>query len=260
MTPRPLVAFAWAVPVLLALSALAPERAGGAFAQSSSSAGSGGGPAAAAGGGSTVTGPAGVAVTPPPPRSVAAIAFAGHMGRRAALMIDGQPVTVALGETVSGVKLLEVSSAAAKVERDGAVLILYLGAVPAGPAAAPPSRDLIMRADADGHFLTFGAINGLPVRFMVDTGATSITMSQAEADRLGLDWRGGQRTQAATANGSVPANIVSLATVKVGELAAANLSAVVVPAQLPNVLLGNNFLGRFNLRRDNDVMRLEPKP
>lgn len=188
------------------------------------------------------------------------VVFAGHMGRRAALMIDGQAYTVAVGETVAGIKLLEVSSTTARVERDGQVVLLNLGAVPAGPTAAPPSRDLVIRGDPDGHFLTFGAINGLPVRFMVDTGATSITMSQAEADRLGLDWRSGQRTQAATANGSVPANLVLLAAVKVGELAAANLMAVVVPAQLPNVLLGNNFLGRFNLRRENDVMRLEPKP
>lgn len=188
------------------------------------------------------------------------VVFAGHMGRRAALMIDGQPYTVAVGETVAGIKLLEVSSTTARVEREGQVVVLNLGAVPAGPASPPPSRDLVIRGDPDGHFFTFGAINGLPVRFMIDTGATSITMSQSEADRLGLDWRSGQRTQAATANGSVPANLVLLAAVKVGELAAANLMAVVVPAQLPNVLLGNNFLGRFNLRRENDVMRLEPKP
>lgn len=181
------------------------------------------------------------------------------MGRRAALMIEGQPYTLAVGESVAGVRLLEVSSTTARVERDGQVLVLNLGAVPAGAGAPPPSRDLLIRADPDGHFLTFGSINGLPVRFMVDTGATSITLSQAEADRLGLDWRSGQRAQAATANGSVPANIVSLATVKVGDLTATNLSAVVVPASLPNVLLGNNFLGRFNLRRDNDLMRLEPR-
>jgi aspartyl protease family protein len=95
------------------------------------------------------------------------------------------------------------------------------------------------------------------VSFLVDTGATSIAMSQAEAVRIGLDLRNGQRGMASTANGLVPVVGVTLTTVRVGDVEVANVQAVVMPAQMPHVLLGNSFLTRFSMRRDNDVMRLE---
>jgi aspartyl protease family protein len=51
--------------------------------------------------------------------------------------------------------------------------------------------------------------------------------------------------------------IVSLDRVRVGEVEISNVGAVVMPQALPYVLLGNSFLSRFQMRRDNDVMRLE---
>ncbi|MBN8510927.1 MAG: retroviral-like aspartic protease family protein [Burkholderiales bacterium] len=110
-----------------------------------------------------------------------------------------------------------------------------------------------------GHYTTGGAINGRPVRFMVDTGATVIALGQAEADRLGLPWRGGERTLTQTANGPVAVHRVSLDRVRVGEVELNNIAAVVVPAAMPYVLLGNSFLSRFQLARDSDVLRLELK-
>ena len=44
-----------------------------------------------------------------------------------------------------------------------------------------------------GHFTSAGAINGRPVQFMVDTGATLVAISQSEADRIGLDYRNSPR-------------------------------------------------------------------
>ena len=60
-----------------------------------------------------------------------------------------------------------------------------------------------------------------------------------------------------TANGAVPVHRLNLNAVRVGEVEVANVDAVVIPAQMPYILLGNSFLGRFQMRRDNDVMRLE---
>jgi aspartyl protease family protein len=95
---------------------------------------------------------------------------------------------------------------------------------------------------------------------MVDTGATLVSLSQTEADRIGLDYRNGQRGLSQTANGAVPVHLVMLSAVLVGEVEVANVQAVVMPAQMPYVLLGNSFLSRFQMRRDNDVMRLERRP
>jgi aspartyl protease family protein len=192
------------------------------------------------------------------------IAFSGRMGSKALLVIGGQPRVVGVGETQGGVKLLEVTGEQARVERDGQTLLLRLGAAPttvagAGDRSAGASRDLELKADAGGHFVTEGWINGKATRFMVDTGATAVSLSQTEAERLGLDWRRAPMAQANTANGTVPAHTLQLGTVRIGELVLSNVGAVVLPAQLPHVLLGNTFLSRVSMKRDNDTLKLEPK-
>ncbi|OGA97965.1 MAG: hypothetical protein A3E25_22020 [Burkholderiales bacterium RIFCSPHIGHO2_12_FULL_69_20] len=111
-----------------------------------------------------------------------------------------------------------------------------------------------------GHFNAQGTINGKPVSFMVDTGATSVAMSQSEANRIGLDWKRGRPGLTSTANGPVPIYAINLTSVRVGTVEIANVAAVVVPSDMPMILLGNSFLNRFSMRRDNDVMRLEKKP
>jgi aspartyl protease family protein len=102
-----------------------------------------------------------------------------------------------------------------------------------------------------------GAINGRNVRFMVDTGATTVALGAAEADRIGLDYRNGQRARMQTAGGTVTGHVLTLSAVTVGDVTIANVQAVVMPAPMPFVLLGNSFLSRFQMRRDNDVMRLD---
>jgi aspartyl protease family protein len=130
----------------------------------------------------------------------------------------------------------------------------------AGAARANAGREIVVTAGTGGHFITPGSINGRAVQFMVDTGATSVAISQADAERVGLDWRGAKRALSSTANGAVPVHLLTLNSVRVGEVEVANVSAVVVPAQMPYVLLGNSFLTRFQMRRENDVMRLELRP
>jgi aspartyl protease family protein len=196
------------------------------------------------------------------PLAVAAqgVSLAGQMGSKALLVIDGQPQTLEVGETARGVKLLQMSADTARVERGGAQSTLRLGAAPSrigGQRAAASAREVVIPASLGGHFITSGAINGRPVQFMVDTGATLVALGQAEAERLGLDWRNGQRVLMQTANGAAPALLLTLSAVRVGEVELANVQAVVMPMAMPHVLLGNSFLSRLQMRRDNDVMRLE---
>lgn len=189
------------------------------------------------------------------------VVLAGRMGERALLMIDGQAKMLAVGQTVAGVRLLRWQGDEALVEREGRSALLRVGGSPAQLAGGAPAtaqgREIVISAGPGGHFIASGAINGKPVQFMVDTGATMLAMSQSDAQRLGLDLKNARRGMSQTANGPVPVQQVSLTRVRVGEVEVSNVDAVVLPAAMPHVLLGNSFLGRFQMRRENDVMRLE---
>jgi aspartyl protease family protein len=197
-----------------------------------------------------------------PPPAAQGVALAGQMGTRALLVIDGQPVTLGVGETARGVRLLQLGDGTASVERGGVVSTLRTGAAPVAPGGpvASGAREVVIPVGAGGHFVTGGSINGRPVRFMVDTGATLVALGRGEAERLGIDLRRAERTLSQTAGGVVPVWRVTLASVKVGDVELFNVPGVVVPAEMPQVLLGNSFLSRLQMRRDNDLLRLELRP
>ncbi len=197
------------------------------------------------------------------PAGAPSVTLHGAMGDRAALLvIDGQPRSVAVGASTQGVKLLSVDASEAMVELGGKRFVLRIGAAPVafGPGPARSSgNEIVLPAGPGGHFITGGQINGKQVQFLVDTGATAITISQADADRIGLNYRSGQRAMTHTANGAVPANVITLSSVRVGDVEIANVQALVLPAQMEHVLLGNTFLTRFQMKRDNETLRLEKR-
>jgi len=190
------------------------------------------------------------------------VSLGGLMGQKALLVVDGQTQVLAVGDSARGVKLLKLQDGEALVESGGVQRTLRVGGAPArlaggGGAAPGGGREIVIPASGGGHFVTTGAINGRAMQFMVDTGATLVALSQIDADRLGLDYRSGPRTLIQTANGSVQAHLVTLTTLRIGSVEVNNVNAIVIPAAMPMVLLGNSFLNRFQMRRDNDVMRLE---
>ena len=187
----------------------------------------------------------------------------GQMGsRQALLVIDGQPRVVEVGATVQGVRLLSLSGSQAEVEIGGQRRVLVAGAsqvrVGGGESASASAggSEIVLSAGAGGHFTTDGQINGKAVTFLVDTGASAIAMGQADADRLGINYKSAPRGFAGTANGRIPVNLVTLSSVRVGDVEVANVEAVVMPSALQHVLLGNSFLTRFQMKRDNDTLRL----
>lgn len=188
-------------------------------------------------------------------------------GRQALLVIDGVPRVLGVGASVQGVRLVSLSETQAEVDIGGRRLLLVAGAsqVRVGSAAAPASGaagagEIVLTAGSGGHFTTAGQINGKAVTFLVDTGATAIALGQSDADRLGVNYKNAPRSFAGTANGRVPISLVTLASVRVGEVEVANVQAVVMPMAMEHVLLGNSFLTRFQMKRDNDVMRLTKRP
>jgi aspartyl protease family protein len=186
----------------------------------------------------------------------------GHLGtQKALLVIDGEPHAVAVGATVKGVRLLSLSGTQAEVDIASVRRTLALGAGPVrvdgGQARSGGGKEIVLTAGTGGHFRTTGQINGKSIEFMVDTGATSVVIGQADADRLGIDYKNGRRGIAETANGRAPFNFVVLNAVRIGDVEVANVEAAVIPASMGHVLLGNSFLTRFQMKRENDIMRLE---
>ncbi|RZL08368.1 MAG: TIGR02281 family clan AA aspartic protease, partial [Rubrivivax sp.] len=125
-----------------------------------------------------------------------------------------------------------------------------------GGGGSPGGSQIALTAVSGGHFVTQGSINGRTVDFMVDTGATSIAMSADEAKRIGVKYENGQRVQASTANGVTTAYVVTLAKVRIQDVEVYNVGAVVIPSGMQHILLGNTFLSRFQMRRDNDQLTL----
>jgi len=175
-------------------------------------------------------------------------------------MIDGEARTLEVRASAKGVKLVALEDGRAVVEIAGRRQTLALGAAPARIVSnnAPPApRQIQLPMGQGGHYTTIGMINGQVTSFLVDTGATSIVISQIEAEKLGLRYLYGKRIVTQTANGVVPAYVIDLATVRIGDVQVRDVEAIVIPGQMSHVLLGNSFLNRFQMRRENDVMTLE---
>jgi aspartyl protease family protein len=188
------------------------------------------------------------------------VVLSGRMGDRALLVVDGRPLTVDVGQQAGGVKLLRWVGDAAEVDAGSGSVQLRIGGTPALVGEAAPraaARELVITAGPGGHFTAGGAINGHAVSFLVDTGATLVSLGQDQAERLGIDLSLARPAVTQTANGPVPVQLVTLNTVRVGGLELSNVGAAVLPMPMPVVLLGNSFLARLQMRRDNDVMRLE---
>jgi aspartyl protease family protein len=196
------------------------------------------------------------------PACAQTVSMSGSLGDKAVLIIDGTPRTMAAGSTVQGVKLLGVAGTEAVVEVKGERRVLSLGAVHANLGGAPSAgggSQIVLSAGPGGHFVAGGSINGKAVNFMVDTGATYVSMGAAEAERLGIDFRKGRRGVGSTANGQIVVYRVSLDSVRVGDVQVYNVDALVGQMPMEQVLLGNSFLARFQMKRENDTMTLSKR-
>lgn len=174
----------------------------------------------------------------------------------------GTPRMVSAGQSIDGVKLISADSSAAVLEIDGKRKTLGLGqgVSVGGGSASSGNQTVVLTANSQGHFVVTGTINGASTRFVVDTGATYVSLSSAEARRLGLDYTKGERGAMSTANGVVPAYKVTLNTVRVGNISMNQVDAAVIEGGSPPVtLLGMSFLNRVEMRRDGDSMTLKKR-
>ena len=149
--------------------------------------------------------------------------------------------------------------------------LIFLAAVGAAGLWQDISRDVMPRQamldptrievplGPDGHFHLTAELNGTPVRFIVDTGASALALSPRDARRAGIDLeRLVYAGQARTANGIVPTATVRLDRVAIGDILDENVPAMVIQADIDRSLLGMDYLRRFaRVSFEGDSMILE---
>jgi aspartyl protease family protein len=116
-----------------------------------------------------------------------------------------------------------------------------------GPLAIAAVKGGAVMKASDGHFWAEGLVNGARVRFLVDTGATAVALTPADAERLGFNLsRLRYGYSVVTAGGRARAAPVKLASVSVAGARLEEVDAVVIEKGLDASLLGMSYLGRLS--------------
>ena len=159
--------------------------------------------------------------------AAAQVALIGVIGDKAAVLAldGGDPKTVKVGQKWNGITVLQVEKERATVEIDGKKRVLQIGQ----------------------HYRSEAA--------MAASDRQTVTLA-ADAQRLGIDYRKGERGQVSTANGTVAAYRVRFDTVKLGAIELAGVEGVVIERGLSIGLLGMSFLNRVEMKRDGQNMVL----
>ena len=121
-----------------------------------------------------------------------------------------------------------------------------------------PGQVIEIPVARDGHFYLEGSVNGVPLRFMIDTGATYVSVSGRFAASARLPE--GVKGYFSTANGTVEGRIVKDQVVAAEGFKVSGLSVAVTPLDGSKGLLGQNFLKRFEVTQSDGVMRLRLAP
>jgi len=177
-------------------------------------------------------------------------------GKALVVINNAAPRTLSVGQTSpEGVKLVATDTKSATLEFEGRKQVLEIGEhfATSAPGSIP---SVTLAADTRGHFVTMGSINGGSMRFLVDTGATVVSIPGRDAARLGIDYRKGQPGMAQTAAGPTPVWRVKLDTVTIGDVTINQVDGIVMENGLDIALLGMSFLNRTEMKREGQMMTL----
>jgi len=196
--------------------------------------------------------------------AVSSIQVMALFNGKAVIKIDASRHTLSVGQSSpEGVKLISADSERAVLQVNGKKKTYRIGhTVSIGTQFAKQSELVVLvYPDSMGMYFVFGSANGYPIKFLIDTGATTIAMNSTQAERLGIDYRLiGKQTMVSTASGTAKAYAVNLKKVKVGEIEVSNVKALVVDGGFPReVLLGMSFLSRVSIQREGRQMKLKQK-
>ena len=187
----------------------------------------------------------------------------GLFSGKALVSINGSaPQTIGAGQTKNGVKLISADSESATFMVEGKRQTLKMGqAASVAGNAGPANNDPVsLYADSLGHFTGNLSINGASLKYLVDTGASTVALNSGDAKFAKIDYEKGEKAQASTANGVVEVYVVKLNTLKIGTITLNNIEATVHEGGAPSVvLLGMSALNKLDMKRDNSIMTLTKK-
>jgi aspartyl protease family protein len=180
---------------------------------------------------------------------------------KAMVVIDKEkPRTLRAGETYAGVTLISADSEEAVISIAGKQQRLRIGQGVYSAVSRKSERATVtLAADRGGHFISSGSINGSAVRFLVDTGATMVSMSVDDARNAGVNYLAGERSYSQTANGVTKVFKVKLQEVTLGDITLRDVEGSVHEGAMPVVLLGMSFLGKLEMRREGETLTLVKK-
>lgn len=209
------------------------------------------------------------------------LSLKGISGNKALIAINGQqPQLIRLGETVGGITLIKISDYRAEFKTPSASFALRIGeqrlnegamnpanlanmATPAdAKLMANPNRVKSVRiiADAQGHFQTEGKINNQTVWFLLDTGATHISMGMSLAKKIGIDLSLAEKRVGQTAAGPIEVLMIKLPKVSIQDMELEQVEAVITPNDFSangEILLGMSYLSRIKMTFDKNAVVLE---
>lgn len=179
----------------------------------------------------------------------------------ALIVVDGEQHMLSAGETSpEGVKLINASRAGAEVSYEGERYTLTLSKRIASGFEQAERAEVRIASSAGGHYRTPGRINGQPVNFLIDTGATAVAMNVHKAKALGINYAAGDVRQVSTANGVARAYSVWLDSVSVGNVTVRQVEAfVIVGASPSSILLGNSYLNVVDMSKEQGVLVLRAR-
>ncbi len=174
--------------------------------------------------------------------------------------IDGKQRLIKKGKrSPEGVLLISANSDQAVIEINGEQRTLKLGSHISNVFKNTTKKTtLILAPNSRGMYFLGGSINGFQVEFVLDTGATFVSMNRNVAKRIGLNYKlEGEKSQSQTANGLSTIYIMNLKRVKVGDIELRDVKGSVHDSDSPTVvLLGNSFLNKLDMQREGRVMKL----
>ena len=189
------------------------------------------------------------------------INIVGLFKDRAVVELDGiRRILVPGKPSPEGIVLISANSREAVIEINGKKNTYTLGQRISNRFSAPTGQKTVTIApDSAGMYVVSGSINDFQVDFVIDTGATYISMNKHQARRMGLDYKmTGKKGVTSTASGLDKIYIVKLAKVRVGDIVINDVQGAIHDGDFPQyILLGNSFLGRISMKRDGRLLKLE---
>ncbi|MBB3167049.1 retropepsin-like aspartic protease family protein [Simiduia aestuariiviva] len=185
----------------------------------------------------------------------------GLLKGSAVLSINGTTRLLKVGQTSpEGVTLLAGTSKFARVRYQDQEFELTLSRRISSAFAPAGKAEVRLPSGERGHYWAQGAINGRSVRMMVDTGATSVALSEQNAKALGVRYTDGREGLVSTASGRAKSWYIMLDSVGVGGVVVHQVPAVVIEGNFPEmVLLGNSFLQKVDMDQEQGVLVLRSR-